>query len=604
MPEGMGRASNDTGAASEHRVSRSGCPHDPDTAVWRRRARRAGVATSALGFALLVPTGLGGGLGLASAAGASTTAHGATPTVEAARQVNDNGGSNRLFTLPQIAVDPANPNTVVVSAGNYRDGGCDLYVSTDGGLAWTNTTSSLLSPAANFCAVRPYGRYTAPAFTPSGNKLYVAMDNHATATETYGQNGPGDIQIAATTDLGLTHQTNTVSPSLMLPATVGKSKNPPTVLDPTRPGAVSLGIDPTNPSDMYVGWDISTSDLASGGRASFVHSDMAVNTSADGGATWNKAVLLPLNSTNPSAAASGASGPPAVVVGKDGTAYVFGFENLPKSAPSTAKTALLMFKSTDHGKTWTTSTINAGNVSTGMLEAAISPANGDIYVVWDGNNAVSSVSMENASPAANQVYEVTSTNGGSSWSQATKVGDAAGDHADQYYPGVSVAPNGRVDVAWYDFRNDPVHPQGQYEQFANIYYAYSNDNGATWSANLRATDRSMDTSLGVTFPYFTVGQVGVASTDGAAYISWGDPRNSNQVNQVEDAYMTRVDFTSPMTPVSATMPLGTKLQLGGAGAGALLILIGLGLVLGLARPSRRAAHAATTTGTTGGTGAA
>jgi hypothetical protein len=571
------------GERGDHR--NVGARHVSNPLRWRRGARRAGMATAALGFALLVPAGISGAAGATS-----TSSSGSAPTVEAARQVTAGGGPDRLFVLPQIAVDPANPNTVVVSVGNYRNGGCDLYASTNGGLSWANTTSSLLAPPADFCAVKPYGRYTQPVFTPDGSKLYVAMDAQATATETNGQNGIGGVAIASTTDLGLTHQTTVVQPSFSLPATVGKGSAKKTIQDPTSAREVGLAIDPTNPSYMYVAYDIHTTTVAGAPRVSFVQKDLVVNTSSNGGASWSAPILLPKDTTNPSAMPGAYN--PAVVVGNNGDVYVFGFENLPPSAPSNAKDPVIMFKSSDHGKTWTTSTVNVGNNSTGMVEAAVSPVNGDIYVVWDGLNAVSSVSMQNATNAANQVFETTSSNGGATWSPTTKVGDAAGDHADQYYAGVSVSPNGRIDVAWYDFRNDPFHPQGQYEQYANIYYAYSTNNGATWSPNLRVSDRSMDTSLGVTFPYFTVGQIGVASSNNAAYITWGDPRNSNQVNQVEDAYMTRVDFTNPIASVSDTIPLGTKLEIGGAGAGALLILLGLGLVVGMARPGRRSASAA------------
>ncbi len=557
--------------------------HLSNQAGWRSGARKAGMVTTALGFAVLVPAGLSG------PAGATTgSSSGSAPTVEAARQVTASGGPNRLFVLPQIAVDPANPDTVVESVANYRSGGCYLYASTNGGLSWAKT-GSLLAPPADFCAVKPYGRYTQPVFTPDGAKLYVAMDAQATATEPNGQNGIGGVAIASTADLGLTHQTTVVQPSFSLPARIGKGSSAKTIQDPTSAREVGLAIDPTNPKYMYVAYDISTTRTATAPRVSFVKKDLVVNTSSDSGASWSSPILLPADTTNPSAMPGAYN--PAVVVGNNGDVYVFAFENLPPSAPSNAKDPVIMFKSTDHGKTWTTSIVNVGNNSTGMVEAAVSPVNGDLYVVWDGLNAVSSVSMENATSAANQVFETTSSNGGASWSPTTKVGDAAGDHADQYYAGVGVAPNGRIDVAWYDFRNDPFHPQGAKEQYANIYYAYSTDNGATWSTNLRVSDRSMDTSLGVTFPYFTVGQVGVASSNNAAFVTWGDPRNSNQVNQVEDAYMTRVDFTDPMSPASATMPLGTKVELGGAGAGALLILLGLGLVMGLGRRGRRVSSA-------------
>ena len=59
---------------------------------------------------------------------------------------------------------------------------------------------------------------------------------------------------------------------------------------------------------------------------------------------------------------------------------------------------------------------------------------------------------------------------------------------------------------------------------------------------MRVTDRSIDTSLGVTFPGANRGPIGVASTDDAAYLTWPDTRASIGDTGTEDAYFTRVRF--------------------------------------------------------------
>ncbi len=67
-----------------------------------------------------------------------------------------------------------------------------------------------------------------------------------------------------------------------------------------------------------------------------------------------------------------------------------------------------------------------------------------------------------------------STDGGRSFSEPRRINDD--DPAlrrVQGSPNVSVAPNGRLDAIWWDFRNDPG-------LFANdVYYSYSTDDGVT-----------------------------------------------------------------------------------------------------------------------------
>jgi hypothetical protein len=83
-----------------------------------------------------------------------------------------------------------------------------------------------------------------------------------------------------------------------------------------------------------------------------------------------------------------------------------------------------------------------------------------------------------------------------------------------------VAPNGRLDAIWWDFRNDPG-------LFANdVYYSWSTDNGATWSPNERVTDRLIRRRLGVWSNGFDQRQPpGVASSDALAVFVWDDTRD-------------------------------------------------------------------------------
>jgi len=75
-----------------------------------------------------------------------------------------------------------------------------------------------------------------------------------------------------------------------------------------------------------------------------------------------------------------------------------------------------------------------------------------------------------------------STDGGQTWSAPVRVNDDPGENAYQWFGTMSVAPTGRIDVVWLDTRHDT----GGYD--SSLYYAYSEDEGVSWSANERLTD--------------------------------------------------------------------------------------------------------------------
>jgi len=76
-----------------------------------------------------------------------------------------------------------------------------------------------------------------------------------------------------------------------------------------------------------------------------------------------------------------------------------------------------------------------------------------------------------------------STDRGETWSIPVRVNDDPTEYLRYaWFPVMSVAPNGRIDVVWNDMRNSP--PDGSWgPEFSELFYSYSTDAGETWSPN-------------------------------------------------------------------------------------------------------------------------
>jgi hypothetical protein len=107
----------------------------------------------------------------------------------------------------------------------------------------------------------------------------------------------------------------------------------------------------------------------------------------------------------------------------------------------------------------------------GQANVAVDPGNGNnVYMV-------ASVDPPGSDPM--DVHFIRSTDRGQTWSAPVRVNDdPAGNGAWQWFAAHSVAPNGRIDVIWNDTRasTNPI--------FSELYYAWSNDGGVTWSENV------------------------------------------------------------------------------------------------------------------------
>jgi len=81
------------------------------------------------------------------------------------------------------------------------------------------------------------------------------------------------------------------------------------------------------------------------------------------------------------------------------------------------------------------------------------------------------------------VMFVRSTDGGQTFSAPRRINDDPVNHAKWHWFGtLSVAPNGRIDVVWFDTRNAANNTNSQ------LFYSYSTDGGHSWSANAAISD--------------------------------------------------------------------------------------------------------------------
>ncbi len=548
----------------------------------RRLAGRARMVAVGVGFAATAV--LSGPVG-----GATAQVTGESRVVvEAPRQVTSGPSPVRLFVIPALAVDPDNPDTVVMAVGDARNGGCGLRVSRDGGLSWAVTAPNLLLEPNDSCIQRALAPVMRPTFASDGT-LYVALASSSPATDV--ANGPISMMMSRTPDLGITHETVLVA------------KGETTQFNPADYGAagppqegnswnkyMGMGVDPKNPNRVYVMWRW----LVWGKDLRQLEGEFVVrphfSTSDDGGRTWSKPIDVLTVTGGEKAFGSGTM---SMAVGPDGAVYGFARESV-KPAPAGQTAAIprqLMFKSTDFGKTWETSAIGEPAARMGNPEAAVDPRTGKLYVVYEHRGAAT---PSTSPPNPQNILVITSSDGGKTWSKPLDITDDAPDkRTNQYYPGISVAPNGRVDVAWHDFRNDPFFFPGQEgnmgtavaQRYWDAYYTHSGDGGVTWAKNERLTNPSIDAESGATFNNIdTRGPMGIASSDQAAFVAWADSRATVDANEAEDAYMTRIRFNdvSPLAG-SAGSSGGSNVVWAVAGAGGALAVGGLLLLLSRSR---------------------
>ena len=361
---------------------------------------------------------------------------------------------------PDIEVDPANPLHMVASSNDYGSC-CDQYYTTfDGGLTWSTGNMSIEKPLKT-------GSDPVTVFDRKhGTTIHSSLSYsglHAAGAETC----DGDLLVSPSTDGGLTW----LKPVVIddgIGCDFSKTQwfnDKEWIVTDNYPSSPHYG-------RTYVTW---SKFLSHNGE--YESSAIYESHSDDGGFSWSASQKI--SGFNAALCTFQEGGPAGEcdenqfsvpTVAPNGTVYV-AFQNDQNTAlwetGEFFDNQYLLVKSTNGGQSWSSPTFIVGledgsndypiNVrdrqtlsgyqlrvnSAGNIVA--SPTNGTLYLAFSDNR---NGTPDSATPITNtDVFVMSSSNGGSSWSTPSQV-DAGG--GDQWFPWVDVKPDGNIGILYHD----------------------------------------------------------------------------------------------------------------------------------------------------------
>lgn len=364
------------------------------------------------------------------------------------------------FSEVMVSLDPTDPDHLLGgSKFFYYPPGYDFYTgvfeSYDGGFTWTQ-------------------------FQPAGVEVYSMTSDPVT---TFDHLGHGYFTLLTRGPTGLD----------MLKKPAGGTWQAPVIVDRTTSTDKQwiMGDQDPQGTSPYAGY-LYMSWTSFGGPVTGI----VLSRSTDSNQTWSAPIQL----------AGGDVQGSIPGVAPDGTVYVVFGRGIFYGGAGTME----FVKSTDGGVSFTAPAVAANMTaipyflpdpfnhwnnfrSPASLPAfAVSPVDGNLYIAWaDYRNGDS------------DIYFARSTNGGVIWSTPVRLNDdPLSNGIDQFQPQVSVAPDGRVAVMWFDRRLPcpdlpwipPAHV-GVYNGCIDTFMTRSFDEGQTWVPNIRASAQSWDWTL-------------------------------------------------------------------------------------------------------------
>lgn len=421
----------------------------------------------------------------------------------------DPGGSDKgsvaAYNSPAVRANPRNGNDLVVAERvDTPQTTCAVQTSTDGGATWTPVPVAF--PADKLV----------PCFAPdvafgADGTAYLEFSTFATVP---GEGSvPDALWIATSTDGGR---------SFAAPRRV----EGPVVLQ------ARLVADPTVPRRLYLTW-LKASHTGGWGLAD-TGSPIVVARSDDAGATWG----APVPASAPGRARVVA---PSLAVGADGyllLAYLdVGDDRLDYNGaheglggdPYPKAWSLVAARSGDGGVTWSETTVDRQVLPTQRFLMLFPPTPS---LAVDRRHGRAYVAFHDGRLGDADVWLWASTDGGRRWRRPVRVNDTKfRDGTSQYLPAVGVAPDGRVDVVYYDRRAD------RRDVTTAVSLQSSFNGGKSFSARLGLSDTGFDSGIGSgasrNMPELG-NRLGIVSVNNGALALWTDTRAGTRQNGKQD----------------------------------------------------------------------
>lgn len=408
-----------------------------------------------------------------------------------------------------LAVNPRNSQNLVTGNNDWNNNdGCGVNASFDGGRTWTKTLPNGFVPGITRFTNDPdvpgtgdgdFGGDPAAAFAPDGTAYFACFSYDGKSTM---------LLLSRSTDGGATWQSGVHAipsdPLTLVSAFNGNGIAKGSNGQFPDHEAMSVGADGT----IYVTW------AQFHGFGS--NSPVWISASHDGGRSFGRPVKVSSGNVR-------SDQDQRIVTNADGSVAYVTFDNAIQGGKGTA---MFVSKSTDHGQTWSapfqfavfTNPVclfppSCFNISGGEFRGpgsypapAYSPVNNRLYVAYADIDVDGQARIFITSAPASDL---------TNWSPRTVV--APVPRGDRFAAELGIAPNGRIDVAFYD-RSYTANTM------VDLTYATSSDFGATWRS-ARVSRSSFDPSAwgvpgGSTVRPFIGDYNGIVSLATSAGMTW------------------------------------------------------------------------------------
>jgi hypothetical protein len=473
--------------------------------------------------------------GLQAAGGAAALVPYRSPAAKFSRNILISQDRGRLpyQTEPHIAVNPKDPDHIVMGTIDYNFPGVVNYVSIDGGATWDGPYQPQ-TPRGEFTGVGD----PVVAFDREGNvyisQLSVGLEDFIVAG-LIGSSFVMSVSVSTSSDGGYTwDETVVASPGEVYtfdyPTMEGQLPGGEIWLYNIDKSWLAAGPSPDNPAKdiLYVSYTLFVAKyrLIYQDAIPFLElidalSLIEVVSSEDGGHSWSlPAEVSPVTQLQAIPARLVQGSQPAVA--PDGTLYVAYLDSTDDGFLM-GEAEIWVAASRDRGETFYQNKRAATFLELDFLprtasfrvwgssfpQLTIGP-NGEIYIGY--------VAYPEDEPMdGGDAFMVGSLDGGQTWALPVTVNDDDTGRL-QFYPAITADPEGILHMMWADTRDDPT------ELAYHIYYSSSQDQGKTWEFNSRVSDFASNPNYAFPGGRFIGDYFAMAATSDDVYMVWPDSR--------------------------------------------------------------------------------